>query len=205
MKWCALAHKCPSSEGVGVMKITLHDVKTMLKIYKKTFPIWSLWRGARTHESEFRSPSYSLWKDQHYRQDHSGQICNYIKKGSSKLIEKEKSWSGLLVNRIFKRGSKFKSSQTKYCKWVFFTNKIPFATTSHLSCLPGSLSLHHLRLRLVIPIIPELQNPNGCDTQPQSLRQRSPSLYKYVILVQHLPSIIFSSHTHTQYTPCLYI
>ena len=42
MKWCELAHRCASSEGVGVVKLTLHDVKTMSKIYKKNFPIWSL-------------------------------------------------------------------------------------------------------------------------------------------------------------------
>jgi hypothetical protein len=42
MKWCELAHRCASSEGVGVVKLALHDVKTMSKIYKTKFPIWSL-------------------------------------------------------------------------------------------------------------------------------------------------------------------
>ena len=41
MKWCELTHRCPSSEGVGVVKLRLHDIETMLKNYRNTFPIWS--------------------------------------------------------------------------------------------------------------------------------------------------------------------
>ena len=39
-----------------------------------------------------------------------------------------------LVNHISKRESMFKSWQIKFCKCVFFTNKILFETISHLSC-----------------------------------------------------------------------
>jgi hypothetical protein len=32
MKWCELAHRCASSEGVGVVKNMLHDIKINLSI-----------------------------------------------------------------------------------------------------------------------------------------------------------------------------
>ena len=39
-------HQILASSNHGVVKITLHDVETMLKIcIKSNFPIWSLWLG----------------------------------------------------------------------------------------------------------------------------------------------------------------
>ena len=35
MKWCELAHRCASSEGVGVVKLTLHDVHFPSGAYDK--------------------------------------------------------------------------------------------------------------------------------------------------------------------------